>query len=80
MQCLVPMSELVNSPFDLQYQDLVTVRVSAYNQWGWSSVSPVNTAGATVKIVPVQMSPPSRGSDTSISQIQVDWTPLTTDA
>ena len=53
MSCLVPMSDLVNTPYDLQYQDLVTVRVSAYNQWGWSSVSSVNTIGATVKVVPV---------------------------
>ena len=80
LYCIVPMSALITTPFSLDYLELVTVRVSAYNSFGWSSVSLSNSAGATIRVVPVKMASPTRGDDSTISQIQVNWTPLTTTA
>ena len=67
LSCLVPMSALITSPYSLDYLEKVTVRASAYNYYGWSVVSPSNTAGATIRVVPAQMITPTRGADTTIS-------------
>lgn len=48
--------------FDLDFEDLVVVRASAYNVNGWGDVSDLNTQGATIKIIPIQMADPTRGS------------------
>lgn len=75
--CVVPMSTLTASPFSLALDTLIQVRASAVNTYGQSTPSYVNTLGARVRTVPVQMSSPTRGSDTSESQIQVNWASLT---
>lgn len=74
------MATLYSAPYSLTYSTTVIAVVYAYNSVGWSAVSPENTSGATVQTVPVQMGQVSRGSTTSTSQIQVDWTPLTSAA
>lgn len=80
LYCIIPMTTLYASPFNLEYNDLVEVRISAYNQFGWSAESDTNTVGATILTEPQQMSIPRRGSSTTISQVQVEWDSLTTDA
>mmetsp|Transcript_29134 Transcript_29134/g.28192 ORF Transcript_29134/g.28192 Transcript_29134/m.28192 type:complete len:232 (-) Transcript_29134:211-906(-) len=67
LYCIIPMSTLIGSPYLLTQGDLVTVQIRAYNQYGFSAYSAVNTVGATVKTKPVQMGALSRGSATSIS-------------
>jgi len=52
----------------------------AHNSRGWSAFSAVSTTVATIETEPSQMSAPTSGSTTSSSQIEVDWTALTTAA
>ena len=80
LYCIVPMSVLITSPFNLLYAELVGVRISAQNTYGWSVVSVTNTVGATVRTIPILMNTPSRGTSTTISQIQVNWLPLSATA
>lgn len=79
LYCVIPMSTFL-STYGYSYGLLVEVRASAQNTYGWGPVSTTNTVGATILTVPVQMTAPVRGSGTTISQIQVDWTALTTTA
>jgi len=74
--CVIPMSVLTTAPFSLTLNTLVQVRASALNTYGQSTPSYVNTLGARVRTIPVQMSNPTRGSDTSETQIQVNWATL----
>lgn len=80
LYCIVPMSTLIASPFNYLYGDLVQIRISAQNTHGWSPVSSTNTLGETVRTKPVQMNTPTRGTSTTISQIQVNWVALTANA
>lgn len=75
--CTIPMSTLTSAPFSLTLGALVQVRASAINVYGQSTPSAVNTVGATISTVPVQMTAPTRGSATSESQLQVNWATLT---
>lgn len=52
MYCLVPMSTLSSSPYNLTYGTLVVAQVQAYNADGWGPLSPSNTAGATILTAP----------------------------
>jgi hypothetical protein len=79
MYCIIPLSALRATPFDLVYGDLLQARASAYNVYGWGETS--DAAGAqTVRTEPLQMDPPQRGSDTTPSLLHVTWTPPSTDA
>lgn len=64
---------VLTSTFTLTLDSLVQVRASALNTFGQSTPSYVNSLGARVRTVPIQMTLPQRGSDTSESQIQVTW-------
>jgi len=66
MYCEIPMTELLSTSFNLTKDDLIQARVSAQNSKGWSMVSPINSAGATIETVPDKVSlAPTRGSGTS---------------
>jgi hypothetical protein len=69
LQCIIPMPTLWQTPFALASGVLVSVRASAQNLYGWGASSPVNTVGATVLVVPIQMGAPSRGASTTTAQI-----------
>lgn len=58
---------------------LIQVKVKATNSVGTGAYSDVNTdtSGAKTKSTPGTMATPTKGSATSDSQIQVDWTALT---
>jgi hypothetical protein len=79
MQCIIPLSAIRAAPFNLVYGDLLQVRASAYNDYGWGDTS--DAAGAmTVLTEPLQMDAPTRGSGTTPSLLQLEWTPPATDA
>lgn len=51
------MSTLQASPFNYLFDDVVYVRISAANYYGFGALSPVSDAtGARIRVVPVQMS------------------------
>lgn len=77
LSCTVPMSVVTASPYLLSQGDLVAVRVSAANSYGSGAASAATSTGALVALVPHTMDAPTRGSATSTSQIEVDWTVLT---
>lgn len=77
LECTISMNTLT-STYSLALDDLIEVKVRAYNVRGWGSYSDPNTSGETARTVPTTMSAPTRGSDTKTTQIQVDWTALTT--
>lgn len=76
--CLVEMSDLRASPFTLVYDTLVRAKVLARNERGWSTASDPNSSGAHVQVEPLAMGAPVRGSSTGPTQIDVNWSPLTT--
>lgn len=53
LECIIPMSVIIASPYSYTYGELVKVRVSAFNSFGQSPVSATNTVGATVLTIPV---------------------------
>jgi hypothetical protein len=65
------MSVLTRSSGFYEYTlgELIVVRVSANNSNGWGLTSTINTAGATARTIPASMSTPTRGDDTTESQI-----------
>lgn len=65
LTCTVPMTELTVAPYSIPREDLISVKVQAFNSRGWGARSAVNTSGATAKTVPSQMSAPTRGADTT---------------
>lgn len=71
--CEVPMLSFVATPFSLVVNDTIVARVKARNELGdAANYSPLNTAGVTVKTVPLKPpTAPFRGSTTSWSQIEV---------
>lgn len=44
LKCVIPLSALRAAPFNLAYGDLIQVRASAYNSYGWGATS--DPAGA----------------------------------
>lgn len=77
--CLVSMNLLTAAPTSLVLDELVTVRVSAINSKGTGATSDENTVGALTQTVPTLVTDLAAGTDTSESQIQVDWSALTGD-
>ena len=53
--CIVPMDVFVAGPFDLAFDQLVVVRVTAINFYGSSTPSVINTVGAQIRQKPDQM-------------------------
>lgn len=68
----------LKSTYQYNTGDLVLFQARARNDDGWGGYSATNSAGATIMTVPAQMSAPVEGAATSMSQIQVSWTALTT--
>lgn len=67
MYCLVLMSELIdpNGIFRVNYNQLITAKVQAFNAAGNSPFSEINTTGATAENVPLPVSAPTRGELTT---------------
>jgi len=75
-ECTIPMRVLTTSPYNLVFNQLVIVRVTAINNYGPSISSVLNTYGARIRSVPIKM--PSISvvsfSDTSV---ELAWPNLT---
>ena len=54
-QCSIPMSTLATTPFNLIFNEIVYVQVSAINSYGASTPSALNTIGARLRQVPDQV-------------------------
>jgi hypothetical protein len=68
LYCVIPMSVLTGSPFNLVQGDIISARVLAANIIGDSSYSTPNSIGATIQTVPHAPDlAPYRGSSTSTS-------------
>jgi hypothetical protein len=50
--CLIDMDVLKSSPFNLDIGDRIEVRVTAFNDYGWSLPSDTNNFGATIIATP----------------------------
>jgi len=57
--CIVPVSVLTAAPYNLAFDALVKVRVSARNSKGYGTVSPTNTVGAKIRRIPSAMAIPT---------------------
>jgi hypothetical protein len=74
------MSVLLASPFNYVFDDLVLVKATASNvAFSYGTASALNTAGAKVRIVPVQMAPVTVSSYNDL-EISITWTALTSAA
>ena len=77
LTCALPMSVFTASPYNLAFDDLIKVRVSATNSFGEQSQSPENSSGAKVRKVPDAMAAVTMLART-LSNITVGWTALST--
>ena len=77
--CEIPVLALYSAPHFLVFNQFVSVRVQAMNAIGFGSFGTNSAAVAFTLLngVPTTMYSPSRGSQTSITQIEVDWIALT---
>jgi hypothetical protein len=50
--CAVPMSSLTNYPYNLKKDDLIIVRVAAFNDKGYGEASAINSNGSRMLDVP----------------------------
>jgi hypothetical protein len=76
-QCSIKMSSLW-ADFGLQFQDLPTFTVAAYNENGWGLASPPNSEGQTVLTPPRFMHQVQRDAQTNDRQIFVFWSSIST--
>lgn len=76
-RCVEPMSTFTNpATFNLPFEKIVFVRVSAYNENGWGPKSIPNSQGAYVRTPPTYMNAPKRGAETNDHQLYIYWNEL----
>jgi hypothetical protein len=75
LACELPLTALRAAPYNLAQGDLVTAKVRAHNNIGWSAYSdPTDDAtAAAVEVEPHALAAVTRGSTTSTSQVHADW-------
>ena len=80
LTCVVPMSTLTatsNPELSYVFDQVVYVRVSATNSYGYGLVSPTNdNTGARIRSVPTQMSPPTLDISSTDVSVTMDWIAL----
>lgn len=59
--------------------DLVQVRVKARNTNDWGDLSEMNLEGGRIQTIPKQMLAPTRGINTSVETLEVNWLALSGD-
>jgi hypothetical protein len=74
----MPMEYLWSSPYSLTAFDEITAEVLAHNSRGWSVNSGPSTSNPTVQTGPGTMVAPTSGSSTTSTQIDIEWTTLST--
>ena len=60
-------------PFELGQGQSVYAKIRAYNERGWSDLSPTNAVGTVIEVEPIFMAPPQRGTGTTTTQININW-------
>lgn len=78
--CKVPMETILEAPYSYTLNQVIAVRVSAFNMNGWGLASSANTAGAVAKTKPAAMLAVLRGAETTEKEVQVTWVTQTLDA
>lgn len=76
LSCTIDMDTLTASPFSLDFNDLVEVRVRARNSIDYGDWSTTTTTGAYIRSIPDTMDAPTIVSFPD-SSINVTWTALT---
>jgi titin len=72
------MSTLTGVTLGYAFDQVVTVRVSATNSYGFGLVSPTSdSSGARIRVVPSQMSPPTLGTGSTDVTVIMNWVALT---
>jgi hypothetical protein len=71
------MSSLTTTPYSLDFDTLILVRISATNSAGTSAWSVDNTSGAKVRSKPGIMSMPTKGAAISETELQITWAAAT---
>lgn len=56
---------------------MITAKVLAHNERGWSAESDPNASGVSIQTEPSKMPTPASGSSTAYNQLHVTWTLLT---
>jgi hypothetical protein len=56
------------------------VRARAANINGWGDLSEINIIGGHIQTIPHQMQAPTRGSQTTVNQLEVYWIGLEGDS
>jgi hypothetical protein len=71
------MSTLTAAPFNYIFDDVVYVRVSAANFYGFGALSPTSeSTGAKIRVVPVQMASPTEDSSSTDVTVTMNWIAL----
>lgn len=70
------MDTLTASPYNLEFDELIIARISAFNTYGQSPVSTLNTTGVNVRRIPDQMDVVQIVSKKQ-TEISLAWTALT---
>lgn len=74
LACSVPLSVLRAAPYSLAYGEEVLFTIAAYNVYGWSLTSQVNTAAATIETEPLAPDTPVyEAFSSSLTSITVSW-------
>lgn len=77
LRCVVPMSTLTAAPFNYAFDDVVQVRVSAANFYGFGTISPTtDSTGAKIRVVPVQMAQPTEDASSTDVTVTMNWIAL----
>lgn len=80
LYCYVPMEELVGLRYSLPYNKFISAKVQAFNPRGWGDLSDVNTLGVYAEVVPLVVDQPRNGLLTTETEVDLEWTELTTQA
>lgn len=79
-ECFVPLSVLRAAPFSLEFDELISVKARAYNQFGWAEFNQLNDEGARVQSEPSTIDSISLIAPTStLSTLVVEWPEVTED-
>ena len=68
------MSVLLNTPFNYTFDQIVRVRVSAANKYGYGNLSAVSgDSGARIRVIPVQMAKPTMDPLSTDKTLIMNW-------
>lgn len=76
--CVIPMTTLTSAPYNYIFDDVVYVKVSAQNAFGFGAVSPASAStGARIRSVPQAMAAPSEDPSSTDVTLTLNWVALT---